>query len=269
MSDKVLPEWKPFGTTLRRHRKRAGLSQAEVGEKLALSGGMIGHLERATRVPIRAHVRELDRIFATDGELVQQWLDIVEEKDVLPWFKDALESERRSWKICEYHPILIPGLLQIPAYTRVLVTARQVQKSREEIEEVVELRASRLPNLQPQRPILWFVVDQIVVDRVVGDERIMYEQLEHIVQLAEDDTIRFQVIPDEVRKHCGLCSPFRLMTMRDNRKLVRMEHTLGGTAYDKSDEIEEMAELFGALQAEALSPIRSIQLIQNIMKGLK
>ncbi len=268
MGDKVLPEWRGFGELLRRHRKRAGFSLAEVGKGLSLSGGMVGHLERATRAPIKAHVRKLDELFATDGELLQQWLDVVEGKDVLPWFKDALESELRSRKICEYHPILIPGLLQTPEYTRVLVTARQVRKTQEEIEEVVELRVNRLPNLT-QRPLLWFVVDQIVVDRIVGDEEIMYKQLHHIVKLAKDDKIRFQVIPGEVRRHCGLCGPFRLMTMNDNRKIVRMEHTLGGTAFDKDGEIEEMAELFGALQAEALSPIRSVELIQDIMKGLK
>ncbi|MBQ1080718.1 helix-turn-helix transcriptional regulator [Nocardiopsis sp. B62] len=269
MGDKVLQQWMPLGGELRQRRKRAGLTLAEVGEELGLSAGMIGHMERATRAPLREHVRNLDTLFATEGELLQQWLDVVEEKDVLPWFKDALQSELRSKKISEYHSILVPGLLQTAEYTRVLVSARQVQKTPEEVEEVVKVRVSRLPHLRPQRPILWFVVDQIVVDRVVGNEEIMAEQLRHIVSLAEDDTIRFQVIPDEVRKHCGLCSPFRLMTMRDNRKLVRMEHTLGGTAFDKADEIEEMTDLFGALQAEALSPAKSIELIQDLAKGMK
>ena len=269
MGDKVLLQWKPLGDEILRLRTRTGLSQAELGRKLQLSGGMVGHLERATRAPNREHVDSLDGIFATDGALVRQWIEAVEGKSVLPWFKDALESERRSRKICEYQTILVPGLLQVPEYTRVLVTARQVQKTQEEIEEVVGLRAGRLPNIQAQRPVLWFVVDQIVVDRIIGDEATMYKQLGHIVQLAESDTIRFQVIPGDVRKHCGLCAPFRLMTMRDNRKLVRMEHTLGGTAFDKTEEIEEMAELFGALQAEALSPTRSIELLQTVMEGLR
>jgi hypothetical protein len=236
---------------------------------MQLTGGMVGHLERATRVPARDHVDKLDEVFATGGALVQQWLEVRDGRTVLPWFRDSLLMERRSTAISEYHSILVPGLIQIPDYSRVLVTARQLRKTPEEIEEVVKLRSGRLPAIRENRPALWFVVDEIVITRVIGDEETMHKQLAHIAALAEDGTIRFQVIPEDVRKHCGLCSPFRLMTMQDNRKTVHMEHTLGGTSFDKANEVEQMAELFGALQAEALSPTRTLDLLQSTMKGLQ
>jgi transcriptional regulator with XRE-family HTH domain len=269
MADTVHQEWKPFGREIRKLRVRAGLSQSALGVKMQLTGGMVGHLERATRVPMRDHVDKLDEIFATGGELVQQWLEVRDGRAVLPWFRDSLLMERRCRAISEYHSILVPGLIQTPNYTRVLVAARQLRKTPEEIEEVVKLRADRLPAIRQNRPALWFVVDEVVITRVIGDEATMHEQLAHIMALAEDGTIRFQVIPGDVRRHCGLCSPFRLMTMQDNRKAVRMEHTLGGTSFDKADEVEEMAELFGALQAEALSPTRTLDLLKIKMKGLQ
>ncbi|WP_073381994.1 helix-turn-helix domain-containing protein [Nocardiopsis flavescens] len=268
MTDKIHPEWKPFGDKLRQLRRQAGRSQAEVGLSLKLTGGMVGHLERATRIPNREHVRKLDAEFATDGELDTLWLEVVQGKSVLPWFRDSLEMERRAESISEYHPILIPGLLQTRSYARVLITARQVRKTPEEIEEVVELRASRLPTIQPSRPALWFVVEQSVINRVIGSGQVMREQLEHVTTLAEQGTIRFQVIPDDVHHHCGLCAPFRLISMQGGRKVVRMEHTLGGTSFDRTAEIDEMADLFGALQAEALSPRRSLDILHARMKGL-
>jgi transcriptional regulator with XRE-family HTH domain len=268
MADKIHQEWKPFGVRVRELRRQAGVSQAELGLRLKLTGGMVGHLERATRVPNRDHVRTMDAEFATGGELDSLWLEVVQGKSVLPWFRDALEMERRSESISEYHPILIPGLLQTRSYARVLITARQLRHTAEEIEEVVELRANRLPTIRPSRPALWFVVEQSVVRRVIGGEKVMREQLQHIITLAEEDTIRFQVIPDDVHHHCGLCSPFRLMSMQNGRKAVRMEHTLGGSSFDRTAEIEEMSDLFGALQAEALSPRRSLEVLHATMKGL-
>ncbi|MFV2195357.1 helix-turn-helix domain-containing protein [Nocardiopsis sp. LOL_012] len=269
MTDKVHQEWKQFGREVRRNRARTGLSQAEVGKSLQLTGGMIGHIERATRVPSRDHAEKLDTIFATEGEMLKQWLEVIEGRHVLPWFKDALEMERRARAICEYHSILIPGLLQTTDYSRVLIRARLVGASEDEIKELVRVRSERLPKIQPNRPNLWFVVDEIVITRIVGDEKTMVSQLGHIVALAEEGTIRFQVVPGDVRAHCGLCSPFRLMTMRDSRKVVRMEHTLGGATFEKLDAVDEMSALFGALQAEALSPTRSISFIRSVMKGMQ
>ncbi len=244
------------------------MSQEDIGKVLQHTGSMAGHLERATRKPNRAHARKLDRAFATGGELENLWLEVTQGTGVLPWFRDSLEMERRADTISDYHPILVPGLLQTADYARVLITARQVRKTAEEIEEVVKLRTSRLRTILPTRPKLWSVVEQSVINRVIGDEKVMFEQLQHIITLAEQGTIRFQVIPDDVRHHCGLCAPFRLMSM-GGRKAVQMEHTLGGTTFDRAPEVEEMADLFGALQAEALSPRRSLDLLDSTMKGLR
>lgn len=267
MTDKVIQEWKPFGDKIRELRRLAGLSQAQVGTQLQLTGSMVGHLERATRAPNRDHVRKMDSLFATAGALEVLFDDIERGVDVIPWFRDSLAMERRADHISDYHPILFPGLLQTPSYARVLITARQVRKTPDEIEEVVNLRAGRLPAILANRPALRAVVEQSVINRIIGDEDVMRGQIQHVINLAEQGTIRFQVIPDDVHHHCGLCAPFRILNM-GGRKAVQMEHTLGGTTFDRTNEVEEMAELFGALQAEALSPRRSVDLLRSTKERL-
>lgn len=268
MGNRVHPQWKPFGNEIRRLRVQAGLSQAEVGARLQLSGGMIGHLERAARIANRQQVDALENLFATNGELLRQWTETLDDRKVPDWFKDVLVMERRSDEIREYQPILIPGLLQTSDYARVLITARQIRATKEQVDEVVKVRTERLPNIAPNAPALWFVVDEIAVTRVVGDKKIMRDQLGRIVSLAESGTIRFQVIPTEVRRHCGLCSPLRVMTLRGGSKVVHMEHMLGGATFDKPESVEPVLSLFGALQAEALSPGRSTDLIQKVIGEL-
>lgn len=176
--------------------------------------------------------------------------------------------ERSATHISEYHPILIPGPLQTAGYAQALVTARQVGVLKERIEKIVKIRIERLPAIVPKRPVLWYVVDEIVATRVIGNETVMKEQLAHLVSLATAGTIRFQVIPGDVRMHCGLCSPFRLPTLASGQTVVFMEHTFGGTVFDRPDQVRQMATLFGALQAEALSPSRSIDLVRTTLGGL-
>jgi transcriptional regulator with XRE-family HTH domain len=62
-----------FGHQLRRWRQAAGLTQAELGRRLAYDHSFISRLERGYRWPTRELARRCDELFGTGGELVSQW----------------------------------------------------------------------------------------------------------------------------------------------------------------------------------------------------
>ncbi|MFC7327588.1 helix-turn-helix domain-containing protein [Marinactinospora rubrisoli] len=268
MVDKVDALWVRWGAELMRLRSLSGRTQTDVGKSALLSKSTVSSFERGTRLPKRHHAEALDTALSTGGSLTRLWQELKQQREVPEWFRDSLLMERKATEIKEYHSILVPGLLQTAEYARVLISARQVGASKEHIDHTVKVRTERLPTLLVNRPTLWFVVDEIVLTRVVGDEQVMRGQLEHIVSLADNGTIRFQVIPGDVRRHCGLCAPFREMVTSAGQAVVRMEHTFGGTNFGEPDKVRQMQGLFGALQAEALSPIRSIDLVRKIMGNL-
>ncbi|MBB6173222.1 hypothetical protein HNR23_003282 [Nocardiopsis mwathae] len=176
--------------------------------------------------------------------------------------------ERASRRIREYHPILVPGLLQVPDYSRTLISARQVGVPAERIESVVKARSERLDAVLPEAPALWFVVDEVVITRTIGDRRIMRLQLEHLEKLMSSGKIRLQVIPDDIGHHPGLCTPFRIFELPTGN-LLHMENTFGGQSFRESDKVNRMLSLFGALQAEAYPPRRSIDLIRQVLGRLR
>jgi hypothetical protein len=227
----------------------------------------VGALENATRSPKAHHADALDEALATNGELRKLWAEISDSSGAPSWYRDVLALERRSRDIEEYHSILIPGLLQIPGYARTLIHARQVGVPTERIEQAVKARCARLTALPGVR--LWFVVDEVVINRIVGDETIMAEQLQHVMDLAKTGTIRFQVIPGTLRRHPGLCSPFRIFDTANDGMVVRMDHTYGGSTYRDAEQVSYMRSLFGALQAEALSPSQTEDLMARTVEGLR
>ncbi|WP_344165805.1 helix-turn-helix transcriptional regulator [Nocardiopsis rhodophaea] len=268
MVEKGNGAWLRWGTELRRLRERAGKTQDQLGRSVGISRQLIGAFENGTRTPKAEHCDILDRELATGGTLRQLWSELSDTDELSEGFRGVLRMERVARRIREYHPILIPGLLQVPDYSRTLISARQVGIPSERIEAVVKARSERLEAVLPESPALWFVVDEVVITRPIGNRRIMRDQLQHIEKLMSSGKVRLQVIPNDIGHHPGLCTPFRIFELPTGT-LLHMENTFGGQSFREAEKVNRMLSLFGALQAEAYPPRRSIDLIRTALSELK
>ncbi|TQN28765.1 helix-turn-helix protein [Haloactinospora alba] len=262
MVERINERWKRWGAELQRIRLHSGETMQSLAQKAAISRQLIGKYEQGTRAPSRDKVDALDDALATGGRLRQYRAELMEDAHIPAEFRDALLMEQRSQEIREYHSVLIPGLLQTASYARSLVSARRVRDTPEQIEQIVATRTERLKQLRETRPLLCFVVDEVAISRTVGDEKIMQEQRNWLIELAERGTIRLQLITN-LPRHPGLCSPFRLMSLDGSRAVAFLEDALGGRSATKPQEIAELGTVFGLLQAEALSPDASIERIRE------
>ena len=267
MEKNVLKQWVEFGDEVRRNRLELGLSQQELGKLISVSGGMVGHIERAARPATRSQVDKMEELFTTNGRLLSLWLNVLKNRNVPDWFRNALATERRARDIAQYQSILVPGLLQTSAYAEVLVRAWQPRATDDEVSQIVGTRLSRLPELKRTRPTLWFVVDEAVLRRPLGSLQIMASQLDHIAELVDAGTIRFQVLPTRLT-HPGLCPPFRIMSISDTQTVVFVEHALGDVARNEAHCVSQMRSLFGAMQADALAPVESLHRVREMRKEL-
>ncbi len=125
---------------------------------------------------------------------------------------------------------------------------------------------ARLSDLTDRGSLLWFVVDEAVIRRPIGSEKILADQLKKIMDLVEDNSIRLQVLPLE--NHPGLCAPFRLVSLAKGRMVLYAEHAVGGEILESPDLINETLTLFSAMQAEALSSQATIELISKMKELL-
>ncbi|MFC3995544.1 helix-turn-helix domain-containing protein [Nocardiopsis sediminis] len=263
MANEVDPGWKQFGTHVKRMRDQAGFTQDRVHGMTGISKSMLSAIENSARAPKRSHAELLDKAFSTGGAMVRLWLDIHGSVDVPEWWRDIGAMERNAVEIREYQMTLFPGLIQTSTYARALMLAGRPWDPPEEVERDVESRIARRDQLR-DAVFLWFVVDEFALRRRVGNSAVMRDQMTRILDLVAEKRIRFQVIPDGLVDHPGLSGPIRILDFADRSPVVLAEHRMGEDVVTAPRKVRQCRSLFGALQAEALSPSESARMITRI-----
>lgn len=212
-----------LGAELRHAREKAGLSQEELGQRLFVSGSFVGQLEAGTRRMQRDVARQLDEVLGTDGFFQRNCAAAAKSK-YLEDFAEAAEAEAQATAIRQYAPLLIPGLLQTPAYARAVNRAYAPTAPEETIDEWVDGRLERIRLLDhPTKPVLWAVLDEAALRRETGGRAVMAEALRHITDLAHRNRVIVQVLPLSAGAHAAMDGALKLMEFEQAPPLVYFE----------------------------------------------
>ncbi|MET9699007.1 helix-turn-helix transcriptional regulator [Streptomyces sp. NPDC006529] len=253
-----------LGAELRVARERAGLTQAELGEPLFVSGSFIGQLEAGTR---RMHLdiaRRIDEILDTGGFFVRNCGAAAKSK-YPDHFAEAAEAEALATDIREYAPLIIPGLLQTERYARAVFRAYQPTATEEDIDELVANRLERAALLKdPTTPLLWCVLDEAVLRRTGDHKAVLAENLRHIAALIRSHRIIVQVLPFSAGVHAGLLGSLKLMTFKDAPPLAYVQGMGTGQLFDDPATVAQHTRTYDLLTATALSPRESLALIESV-----
>ncbi|MFJ6391450.1 Scr1 family TA system antitoxin-like transcriptional regulator [Streptomyces sp. NPDC091972] len=253
-----------LGAELRHAREKAGLSQEELGQRLFVSGSFVGQLEAGTRRMQRDVARQLDEVLGTDGFFQRNCAAAAKSK-YLEDFAEAAESETRATTIREYAPLLIPGLLQTPAYARAVNRAYDPTAPEETIDMWVEGRVERIRLLdRPTKPVLWVVLDEAALRRETGGRAVMAEALRHISELARQGRAIVQVLPFSAGAHSAMAGALKLMEFEDAPPLAYYEGVRTGRLEDDPATVVQLRFTFDLLVASALSRENSLALIESL-----
>nr|WP_232524505.1 DUF5753 domain-containing protein [Nocardiopsis gilva] len=230
---------------------------------------MIGAIERGTRTPKRDHVDALESVFTTNGALHRRWTDSLNSAEQPDWYRQVVTSEERATEIRTWHPFVMPGLLQTPGYARAIFSHGRPTDSSDQIEKLVKSRCRRLDVLTSNnKPDLWVVIPEDVIRSRVGGIEAMQEQLAHLLNLVESGTIHFQVLPQGVPNHAGLSGAIRLLGFTDKPPLAYCEHSAGGALVDDMDVVRRLSRVFSTVQAWALNPEDTVNLVKETAREL-
>ncbi|MEU1251827.1 helix-turn-helix transcriptional regulator [Streptomyces chartreusis] len=251
-----------LGAELRHAREKAGLSQEKLGLLLFASGSFVGQLEAGTRRIQPEQARLLDEALGT-GDFFQRNFRVASKSKYPEHFAEAAEAEATATEIREYAPLLIPGLLQTPAYTRAVCRAHQPTAPAEKIEKLVAARMDRARILDdPTEPVLWVVLDEAALRRPTGGRGVMAEALRHIIDLVGRSRILVQVLPFEAEAHAAMQGAIKLMDFEDAPPLVYFEGVGTGRLEDDPATVRYQRRTYDLLAACALSPQKSLALIE-------
>ncbi|MET8139269.1 helix-turn-helix transcriptional regulator [Sphaerisporangium sp. NPDC005288] len=261
-------------TRLRALRMDAGLTMKEAAQRLECSVAKISRLETAARGVIPRDVRDLCAIYGADPAEAAVLIAMAREARASEWWEEYPDEKFRAYigheadavAIFSYDTGIFPGIVQTSGYARAIIKGVAGRISAETLAKRVELRMRRQDILHKKDPPrLHIIVDESALHRRVGDERVMYEQLSHLLELSGRHRMSLQVIPFSAGSHKGLNETFTLLEMADPIPDVIYQEVGGRIEYfRKEKELQAYRDLIGHLRAVGLGQGASRALIEEV-----
>ncbi|HEY1920513.1 MAG TPA: helix-turn-helix transcriptional regulator [Streptosporangiaceae bacterium] len=260
-----------FGKAVKFFRERAGLSQTELGALSNYSNTVINKIEKGERPPAEGFPERMDAIpqLETNGELSRLWGWLAESArhGAYPgWFDRWPDLEGKAKRLRTFELVAVPGLLQTTDYARAMLRT-QVMATDDEIEEMVEARIARQQILHRDKPpMLWVLIDEVVLRRPVGGVHVMREQLGKLIEAAARPNVVVQVIPLSIGAHQGLSGNFVVADFDDGPSVAYQDTAVQGVIIDDAEQIEALMELWDTIKSAALPWAASLELIEEVAK---
>ncbi|WP_455713463.1 DUF5753 domain-containing protein [Streptomyces vinaceus] len=171
--------------------------------------------------------------------------------------------------IHSYEPLVMPGLLQTPAYAEAVIGETNPDITAEQAANRLEVRLRRQHRAHhPARPFrLWVVLDESALHRTVGTADVMCEQLEHLERISAQPHITVQILPHAAGAHPGLSGQFSILTFSDNDAgVVYLERFTSDLYLEKPADRQPYHFMYDYLQAQALAPEQSRRFIRDTIR---
>jgi len=194
---------------LREIRESRGKSGDTVAAALKWSPSKISRYERArTGLQPRDVARLLD-YYQITGSRRAALLALAEEATHKGWweeFADGLSADYRQFigleheasSISVWHVDVVTGLLQTVSYARHIIASygRVEPITPGMIDRLVKVRMQRQQVLDREPELqLSVVLDESVLKRRIGGEKVMYEQLQRLAREADRPNVTLQILP--------------------------------------------------------------------------
>ncbi|MCX4738925.1 MULTISPECIES: helix-turn-helix domain-containing protein [Streptomyces] len=263
---------------LKKLREQNDFTCAQVGAALDWSGSKVNRMETGSGRVQPSDIDALCRFYGTGDELREFLKSLARQAKVRGWWQEhgsgipewfniyiGLEQDASTFR--QYQCELIPGLMQTPEYASELHTVGAHMPTAD-IERAVRVRMERQAMLSgPDAPEAWFIVNEGALRKVVGDRGLMREQLERVLDSARLPAVTLQVLPFDSGT-CPVTGSFTMLGFPapEDPDLVYRDGITDAVYLEGEHHVREYTRAFDGLRAAALSPRRSTQLIETVLK---
>jgi transcriptional regulator with XRE-family HTH domain len=285
---------KNLGKRLGELMERAGVGKSEVAEALDCSQAKVF---RILRGGVGVNASELDKLLDLLGvaakereELKLLGKEAKKRRPPTPWgtaVPDSLRkyfgTEESATLIRTYGPELVHGLAQTETYMRSVIEASRLHRPGD-VPRLVQARLARQRSLDERLdsehpPQLHIVLSEGAIRREVGGAAAMREQLQHLIELTRSrrgavkrrgglGPVVVQVVPFSAGAHAACGFPFTLFTPPDGNVVAYNENLTDGLFVSEAGRIESYEMTWQALVTSALSPQKSVELLDTVAKQL-
>ncbi|MGC9495440.1 helix-turn-helix domain-containing protein [Streptomyces sp. WG7] len=257
-----------FGRQVKLLREVAGLTQAQLGERVGYGEAQIAAVEQGRRIPKPELIDAVDRVVEGRGLLAAMKEEVAKAR-YPSFFRRFVSLEAEAIELHAYETHLVNGLLQSEEYMRAVFSMWRPLLGPEVIEQRVSARLDRrkLFSRRPA-PLLSFVIEEQVLRRPVGGNEVLRGQLEHLLLHGHERNVEIQVMPNNRDEHAGLGGAFTLIHLDDQRRMGYIEVQEASILYTAPKKVSPLEATYGVLRAQALTPRESLAFIEKLLGEL-
>jgi transcriptional regulator with XRE-family HTH domain len=270
---------------LREIRESKGKSGDAVAAALRWSPSKISRYERAKTGLQPREVERLLDYYEITGQRREHLLALAADATQKGWWEDYGDSlsadyqqfiglEDEASEIAVWDVYALPGLFQTEAYARHVIGAyRQIEPvTPGMIDRLVRVRMRRQNVVDREAGLnVSVVIDESVLQRRVGNEQVMYEQLQRLAQEADRPNVTLQILPMDT-PHTVFVESFVIFRFDPDsdaalQDMVSTEHLRSGFSLEGEKETYLHWIAFQMLARASLDPDRSKELILKTAEG--
>ncbi|MCS0604957.1 helix-turn-helix transcriptional regulator [Streptomyces sp. LP11] len=255
-----------------------------VAKAINASVSKISRLERGESPPDFRDIRELAAFFGLDTDERWRLMGLAQRavepewfegkfSDCAPqWMKRLIGIEAQCALLLTFEAFIVPGLIQTPRYAQQIIHdgLEVAARTPDVIELRAELRAERQDRFfhQALQPHATFLLDESILYRMVGDETVMYEQIQKLIDLMDDPRVCIRVVPLSGKVVSNHASMTHLsFDVGELPPMVYVEGNDNADYHSQTRDVERFATLLLRLSNNsALNPKETLELLQNVQK---
>ena len=271
---------------LRELREQSGLGVTDVARRLDWQPSRLSRIENRQSGITGPDLRKLLDVYEVEDREHRAYLgELARRLNERGWwtkyagligtdYADLIGLEGEARAIRTFEQELMPGLLQIPEYAQAVIRSSRPTETNDQIKRRVEVRMERqelLNRPDPPPPRFSVVLSEAALRRPVGGYDVMRRQLEHLMLPRDRANVTVQVLPFDAGVHPAMVGPFTMMSFPDPDDLgvVNVENASGTLFLEEPAELRAYDEIWGTLQASALSPDDSQTFLRSTSFGYR
>lgn len=195
------------------------------------------------------------------------------------WSELFFSMEAGASRLRQFESMIIPGLLQAPAYIEAVVLTKRPKLSEGKKESLIKVKQERqriLTRSFPAPPECESIITEAMLLGELDAPGAMQQQLWHLLKANELAHVSVRVLPVGVGVHPGsLAGTFTILEFpplaggkQGEPPTVYSENLTGAIYLDQPDELQVYEEVWAALAELALSKEDSTKLITTLLQSL-
>ena len=260
-----------LGEQLREIRAEAGYaSQDDFSPVIRKDRSVIGKAETGESPPTESVLADWLDLCGVSGRLRAMFEGVtriarIRENPGSAQAEPFYGAEARAHTVRYWAPIILPGIVQTPAYATELFKAMRFDAAK--VAERLEVRMSRQSILErPDPPDITIVLWEPVLHHQIGTGETMGGQMARLVELSDMPTVTIHVLPSSHGANPGLGGALQLAATADAPELLLSDSLVEDQLTNNPEVVRRASSTFNNVRADALNRTGSRDILVEAME---